>query len=185
MFIVVLLRVDEHLPLRDAVEFRILDVEDEDAIEDVVNDVKTVIALQQNEFDSGESYNYRAPPSTIVHNRYGAYSFPTQYDTKNPQPFRYGSPYQQLVDISTLDKLPVVEYNQLQPVSHLKQVRDDYKVVCHMTNWAYYRHDKAQFVPEHIDNRLCTHIVYSFATLDPASLLMKEFDPWADIENSE
>ncbi|EFA10488.1 chitinase 10 isoform X1 [Tribolium castaneum] len=58
------------------------------------------------------------------------------------------------------------------------------KVVCYMTNWAFYRKAEGKFVPEHIDQRLCTHVVYAFASLDPEKLLLKEFDPWADLDNN-
>lgn len=62
---------------------------------------------------------------------------------------------------------------------------EDYKIVCYFTSWAFYRKGDAKFVPEHIDSRLCTHIVYAYASLDPDELVMKPFDIWADIENSE
>ncbi|ENN70443.1 hypothetical protein YQE_12947, partial [Dendroctonus ponderosae] len=58
------------------------------------------------------------------------------------------------------------------------------KVVCYVTNWAFYRKAEGKFVPEHIDQRLCTHLVYAFASLDPETLLLKEFDSWADIDNN-
>lgn len=57
--------------------------------------------------------------------------------------------------------------------------------MCYVTNWAFYRKGEGKFVPENLDQRLCTHIVYAFATLDPERLIMKEFDMWADIENSK
>lgn len=171
------------MPLRDAVEFRILDMDN--AIEDVVSDVKSVVTLEQQRVESGESFDYRAPANPMFQNKYAAYSFPMQYDTRNPQPFRFGSPYQQLVDINTLRDKPNKEVSQFQRVGNLKQRSGDLKVICHMTNWAFYRKDDAQFVPEQIDSKLCTHIVYSFATLDPASLIMKEFDSWADIDNRQ
>jgi len=60
-----------------------------------------------------------------------------------------------------------------------------YKVVCYFTNWAWYRKSVAKFVPEHLDSRLCTHIVYAFAALEPHDLKIMSSDPWADIENSE
>lgn len=53
-----------------------------------------------------------------------------------------------------------------------------------MTNWGFYRKAEGKFVPEHIDPGLCSHIVYAFASLEPKNLLMTEFDPWADIDNS-
>lgn len=59
------------------------------------------------------------------------------------------------------------------------------RVVCYMTSWAFYRRGDGKFVPEHIDTRLCTHIVYAYASLSPDELVAKEFDPWADITNSK
>lgn len=159
----------------------------DNAIEDVVSEVKSVVSSAKQTVESAETFDYQAPQMPIFRNKYAAYSFPMHYDTKNPQPFRYGSPYQQLVDINTLKQLPTVEYNrysQLEKFAELKQSGSGYKVICHMTNWAFYRKEDAQFVPENIDNKLCTHIIYSFATLDPATLMMKEFDAWADFENS-
>ncbi|XP_026329984.1 probable chitinase 10 isoform X2 [Hyposmocoma kahamanoa] len=58
------------------------------------------------------------------------------------------------------------------------------KVVCYMTSWAFYRRGDGKFVPEHIDSRLCTHVVYAYASLTPDNLVAKEFDPWADINNN-
>lgn len=70
----------------------------------------------------------------------------------------------------------------------IKNVKDgaagDYKVLCYITNWSFYRVPEGKFVPENIDTKLCTHIIYSFASLDPESLTIREFDPWADIENN-
>lgn len=59
------------------------------------------------------------------------------------------------------------------------------QVVCYVTNWSFYRKAEGKFVPENLDGRLCTHVVYAFATLDPEKLIMKEFDPWADLDNSK
>jgi chitinase len=58
-------------------------------------------------------------------------------------------------------------------------------LVCYFTNWAWYRSEKGKFVPEDIDEKLCTHIVYGFAILDPYTLLIKSHDPWADFDNSK
>lgn len=78
--------------------------------------------------------------------------------------------------------------NALKQLDHWitkEPLRDDRpKVVCYMTNWSFYRKTEGKFVPEHIDQRLCTHVVYAFASLDPGKLLLKEFDPWADYDNS-
>lgn len=54
-----------------------------------------------------------------------------------------------------------------------------------MTSWAFYRRGDGKFVPEHVDSRLCTHIVYAYASLSPEDLIAKEFDPWADNTNSK
>lgn len=40
------------------------------------------------------------------------------------------------------------------------------------------------FVPERFDPRLCTDVIYAFAGLNPDTLLLQPFDPWADIEHS-
>ncbi|XP_061712227.1 probable chitinase 10 isoform X1 [Cydia pomonella] len=58
------------------------------------------------------------------------------------------------------------------------------RVVCYMTSWAFYRRGDGKFVPEQIDTRLCTHIVYAYGSLSPDELVAKEFDPWTDITNN-
>lgn len=64
--------------------------------------------------------------------------------------------------------------------------KDEEKYVfCYFTNWAFYRKGDGKFVPENIDRDLCTHVIYSFSSLEADSLLMKEFDPWADIDNGK
>ncbi|KAM6927299.1 LOW QUALITY PROTEIN: acidic mammalian chitinase-like [Xenentodon cancila] len=40
------------------------------------------------------------------------------------------------------------------------------KLVCHMTNWAQYRPGTGKFTPDNIDPFLCTHIIYSLATIN-------------------
>ena len=52
-------------------------------------------------------------------------------------------------------------------------------------NWAWYRPGDGKMLPEDIDPNLCTHVMYSFATLDPNTLLLKIHDSWADIDNSK
>lgn len=59
----------------------------------------------------------------------------------------------------------------------------EYKVVCYFTNWAWYRQGGGKYLPEDIDSRLCTHIVYGFAVLDGTSLTIKPHDTWADFDN--
>ncbi|KAL1138265.1 hypothetical protein AAG570_009954, partial [Ranatra chinensis] len=58
------------------------------------------------------------------------------------------------------------------------------KIVCYFTNWAWYRKGDSKFFPEHMNPSLCTHIIYAFATLEPNSLTIASFDPWADIDNN-
>lgn len=59
----------------------------------------------------------------------------------------------------------------------------DYKVVCYFTNWAWYRQGGGKYLPEDIDGKLCTHIVYGFAVLDRDKLTIKPHDTWADFDN--
>ncbi|KAF7994541.1 hypothetical protein HCN44_004013 [Aphidius gifuensis] len=56
-------------------------------------------------------------------------------------------------------------------------------VVCYVTSWSLYRKDNGKFVPENLDKKLCSHIIYAFAGLNSDRLLIQEFDPWADIDN--
>ena len=50
------------------------------------------------------------------------------------------------------------------------------------TNWAFYRPGNGKFLPEHIDKRLCTHIVYGFAVLNPTTLRIRAHDSWVDFD---
>ncbi|KAL6266443.1 hypothetical protein P5V15_003293 [Pogonomyrmex californicus] len=58
------------------------------------------------------------------------------------------------------------------------------RVACYMTSWALYRKGDGKFVPENLDSQLCTDIIYAFAGLNPETLLVQPFDPWADVENN-
>ncbi|KAG7229515.1 hypothetical protein INR49_031939, partial [Caranx melampygus] len=40
------------------------------------------------------------------------------------------------------------------------------KLVCHMTNWAQYRPSMGKFTADNIDPFLCTHVIYSLATIN-------------------
>lgn len=59
------------------------------------------------------------------------------------------------------------------------------RVVCYVASWALYRKGDGRFVPENLDSRLCTDVVYAFAGLSPKTMMIQTFDPWADIDNSE
>lgn len=58
-----------------------------------------------------------------------------------------------------------------------------YKRVCYYTNWSQYRSVPAKFVPENINASLCTHIIYTFATLENNHLKPYEWNddstPWS------
>uniref|UniRef100_A0A6J0TUD3 chitinase n=1 Tax=Pogona vitticeps TaxID=103695 RepID=A0A6J0TUD3_9SAUR len=41
-----------------------------------------------------------------------------------------------------------------------------FKLVCYFTNWAQYRPEKGRFLPENIDPKLCTHLIYAFVGMD-------------------
>jgi GH18 family chitinase len=106
--------------------------------------------------------------------------------------YRVSSPHQQLVQMrpAIADYSTGVEYDEYAMSGESQsEKRIDFSrsgqqnVLCYMTNWAFYRKGDGQFVPEHLDASLCSHIIYSFASLEPDTLTIKEFDPWADIDN--
>jgi hypothetical protein len=80
----------------------------------------------------------------------------------------------------SLDRL-----RQLQRLEKLELLEKGPRVVCYLTSWAMYRKGEGKFVPEHLDARLCTDVVYAFAGLSPETLTVQPFDPWSDIDNSE
>lgn len=86
--------------------------------------------------------------------------------------------------IVTEAALPPLSENEKREKLELLQ-QNGTRVVCYVTSWALYRKGDGKFVPEHLDPRLCTDIVYAFAGLNPGTLLIQPFDPWADIEHSE
>ena len=62
-------------------------------------------------------------------------------------------------------------------------VKDHEKVVvCYWGTWANYRPGAGKFTPEDIDATLCTHLIYTFAGLDPKTDEIKGLDPWFDLE---
>lgn len=179
------------IPLRDAVEFRPWDA----------------APHEYRDHEDDIEYMRVAKARKQKSNEFAAYVRTTQPDGAIPEerPYRADDPYQQIIDpapyFSSLAKY-VDESSfyddsetlksgritsrpfQFQPADEVKASNDkQYHVFCFYASWAFYRDDKGKFVPENMDSKLCTHNVYSFATLDPQTLTMKEFDPWADIEN--
>lgn len=69
--------------------------------------------------------------------------------------------------------------------SNIEPLSGYYKVVCYFTNWAWYRRGIGKYVPEDINSKLCTHVVYGFAVLDFENLIVKAHDSWADFDNSK
>lgn len=186
------------LPLRDAVEFRPID-------RDIEDEYKSL------RLSSGS--NRRVRSSYWDSNPFAAYiQQPYITPIASPLPYR-GSPYQQVVqgpayyaapaindfnfetkmypdpESFVYDESEFADYSddnkEAAKLGQLKASSKKYQIFCHFTNWAFYRFGEGKFVPENLDPSLCTYIVYSFATLEPQSLTMKEFDPWGDIENRE
>lgn len=108
-----------------------------------------------------------------------AYILPKIVDPLNPQPFRAGSPYQQLIDTRVVHDHLLTRFRG----SSKQTSAGGKKVLCYLTNWSFYRSKDGKFVPENLDPKLCTHIIYSFGSLDPTLLTVKEFDKWVDIDN--
>lgn len=57
-------------------------------------------------------------------------------------------------------------------------------VVCYLGTWSVYRPDRGSFAIEHIDPDLCTHLIYSFAGLDPKENAIKSLDAWQDLTDN-
>lgn len=108
-----------------------------------------------------------------------AYVLPKTIDPLNPQPFRAGSPYQQLIDTKAVHDHLLTRFRGASKQS----MAGGKKVLCYLTNWSFYRYKDGKFIPEMLEPKLCTHIIYSFGSLDPTQLTVKEFDKWVDIDN--
>lgn len=57
------------------------------------------------------------------------------------------------------------------------------KLLCYFTSWSLYRNGSGRFTPEDVDAKLCTHIIYAFASLNSSTLKIAMSDPWADADN--
>ncbi|KAF5911004.1 hypothetical protein HPG69_000969 [Diceros bicornis minor] len=49
-----------------------------------------------------------------------------------------------------------------------------YKLVCYFTNWSQNRQEPGKFTPENIDPFLCSHLIYSFASISKNKVIMKD-----------
>ena len=67
--------------------------------------------------------------------------------------------------------------------SALTKANTDKKVICYFSNWAGLRSGDGRFIPENIDARLCSHVVYAFAKLDEDSLSMTPSGPKSDLDD--
>ncbi|XP_072043456.1 acidic mammalian chitinase-like [Amphiura filiformis] len=51
------------------------------------------------------------------------------------------------------------------------------RLVCYHTNWAFMRAEPMNFTPDQIDPNMCTHLIYSFAKINPTSFLLEPYEP--------
>ncbi|XP_069612605.1 acidic mammalian chitinase-like [Ranitomeya imitator] len=56
------------------------------------------------------------------------------------------------------------------------QLGSTYKLVCYFTNWSQYRPDQGKFMPGDVDPQLCTHLIYSFATMNEHKIAPYEWN---------
>ena len=61
----------------------------------------------------------------------------------------------------------------------------DFARICYFTDWAVYRAGKGQFTPANIDPKLCTHIVYAYASLNPENYTIVMSDQVTDMEKGK
>lgn len=61
-------------------------------------------------------------------------------------------------------------------------VASKYKVVCYLTNWSAYRYNNQLFPLQALDSRMCTHLVYAFAVLNPKTLTIGSNETFARLD---
>nr|XP_015286791.1 PREDICTED: chitinase-3-like protein 2 isoform X2 [Macaca fascicularis] len=49
-----------------------------------------------------------------------------------------------------------------------------YKLVCYFTNWSQDRQEPGKFTPENVDPFLCSHLIYSFASIENNKVIIKD-----------
>jgi len=62
-----------------------------------------------------------------------------------------------------------------------KQTTETKKMVCYYGSWAVYRWGAGKFDVEDIDPHLCTHAIFTFAGIDPASSTLRVLDPYNEL----
>ena len=55
------------------------------------------------------------------------------------------------------------------------------KVVCYFGSWSVYRYGDGKFDVEDINPFICTHLIFTFAGLDPIDNVIVSLDPYNDI----
>nr|QDA39872.1 chitinase 4 [Phenacoccus solenopsis] len=87
-----------------------------------------------------------------------------------------------------VEKIPplnnLLEDFKSQRIYKQQETKDkEYKVVCYLASWSWYRKSVTKFTPDYVDPHLCTHIVYAFAALDPGNYTIMASDPVTDFDN--
>ncbi|EDW63456.2 uncharacterized protein Dvir_GJ13003 [Drosophila virilis] len=182
--------------VRDSVEAQPSDYDEDDEPEQFGAPASFVRDVPEEMQQEKLTHTLVQPDPWTVSDKYAAFIAPSANDNYQPQPYRSGSPHQQLLKsvdleqlehIDELDSFTEQQFYGALALADLSENGKNYnmapKVLCYMSNWAFYRKADGHFVPEQLDPKLCSAIVYSFASLDPDHLTMREFDPWVDIEN--
>ena len=71
--------------------------------------------------------------------------------------------------------------NQMHETQILARKAEDLKIVCYYGAWSVYRPAPFNFSVSDIDPFSCTHLIYSFAGLDPDTLTIMSLDTEEDI----
>ncbi|XP_014258890.1 probable chitinase 2 [Cimex lectularius] len=81
--------------------------------------------------------------------------------------------------LSSVLILGVLSYRDVDSIERNGKV-----VVCYVGTWAIYRPGRGMFSVDSIDPSLCTHLVYSFAGLNPSNWTIMSLDPYNDLEEN-
>ncbi|XKL60517.1 hypothetical protein PGB90_007574 [Kerria lacca] len=86
-----------------------------------------------------------------------------------------------------VEKMPKIDeylenfrFHTLQALTELEE--NPYRVVCFLSNWAFYRKGNTKYTPDYVDPYLCTHVVYAYASLNPDNYTIIISDPVIDID---